>query len=144
MTSFSLEERRARDEPIMAQLRANGGKTDTGQTLVILAIKGAVTGNERDKPVCVRKDGGDLFVVGSAGGQPRHPQWYTNLVANPEITVEYLGERYQAVAETEPNGPERDRLFGLLSEEVPGLYEYQDRCRDTRQIALIRIRRRAH
>ena len=142
MTSFSLDERRARDEPIMAQLRANGGRTDTGMILVILTIKGAVSGTERDKPVCVRKDGDDLFVVGSAGGQPRHPQWYTNLVANPEITVEYLGERYPAVAETEPNGPERDRLYALLSEEVPGLYGYQDRCRETRQIPLVRIRRR--
>jgi deazaflavin-dependent oxidoreductase (nitroreductase family) len=91
--------------------------------------------------VCVREDGPDLVIAASAGGQPRHPQWYQSLVAHPEITVEYLGESYPAVASTVANGLDRDRLFHMLSEEIVGLYEYQDRCRDSRQIPLIRLRR---
>jgi deazaflavin-dependent oxidoreductase (nitroreductase family) len=134
-------ERHARNESVMAQLRTHDGKTTGGQTLVILAIVGASTGREYEKPVCVREDEGDLFVAASAGGQPKHPQWYANLVAHPEVKVEYLGETFRAVAETVPNGVDRDRLFRMLSEEITGLYGYQDRCRDSRQIPIIRLRR---
>jgi deazaflavin-dependent oxidoreductase (nitroreductase family) len=80
-------------------------------------------------------------VAASAGGQPSHPQWYRNLVANPEVTVEYLDDSFQATAGVVPNSTDRDRLFELLSEEIIGLYSYQDRCRDTRQIPIVRLRR---
>ena len=141
-TDPTLSERNARDQAVLGELRANRGRTASGQTLVILTITGARTGTRRDKPVCVRKDGDDLVVAGSAGGQARHPQWYLNLVSNPELTVEYLGETYQAVAETVPNSVDRDRLFQMMGEEITGLYGYQDRCRDSRQIPVVRIRRR--
>src|SRR5580700_9409317 len=140
-TSPTLRERQARDEAVMADLRANAGRTAGGQVLVILEITGEKSGRHLFKPVCVRQDGGDLVVAASAGGQPRHPQWYRNLVSDPALSVEYLGESFQATASTVPNGPDRDRLFQLLSEEITGLYGYQDRCRDTRQIPIIRLRR---
>jgi deazaflavin-dependent oxidoreductase (nitroreductase family) len=126
----------------MAELRANRGRTAAGRTLVILTITGSRTGTRRDKPVCVREDGDDLVVAGSAGGQAGHPQWYLNLMSNSELTVEYLGEIYPAVADTVPNGVDRDRLFQMMSEEITDLYGYQDRCRDSRQIPVVRIRRR--
>jgi deazaflavin-dependent oxidoreductase (nitroreductase family) len=125
----------------MADLRANGGRTAAGGVLVILEITGEKSGRHIFKPVCVREDGADLVVAGSAGGQPRHPQWYRNLVSNPALTVEYLGESYPATATTVTNSPDRDRLFQLLSEEITGLYGYQDRCRDTRQIPIVRLQR---
>ena len=109
--------------------------------LVILTITGAKTGRTHDKPVCVREDGPDLIVAASAGGQPSHPLWYRNLVAHPDLSVEYLGQSFPAVAGTVPNSPDRDRLFQLMSREITGLYEYQDKCRDTRQIPIIRLRR---
>jgi hypothetical protein len=87
-------QRHARDESVMAELRAHGGRTATGQVL-----------------------------------------------ANPDLTVEYLGQSFPAVAGTVPNSPDRDRLFQLMSEEITGLYDYQDKCRDTRQIPIIRLRR---
>ena len=125
----------------MADLRAHGGRTASGQVLVILTIAGAKTGRTHDKPVCVGEDGSDLVVAASAGGQPGHPQWYRNLVAHPNITVEYLGRSFPVVASTVPNSPDRDRLFQLMSEQITGLYGYQDRCRDTRQIPIVRLRR---
>ena len=125
----------------MADLRANGGRTSNGQTLVILGITGGTTGRRLHKPVCVRADGDDLVVAAPAGGQPAHPQWYRNLTADPAVTVEYLGLTYQATASTVPNSTDRDRLFQMLSEEIAGLYGYQDRCRDTRQIPIVRLRR---
>jgi hypothetical protein len=75
------------------------------------------------------------------GRRPKPPQWYRNLFVNPDITVEYLGESYAARVSTVPNSLDRDRLFQMLSEEITGLYGYQDRCRDTRQIPVIRLRR---
>ena len=136
-----VTERHARDEAVMAELWATGGTTSSGQVLVILTVTGARSGRRLLKPMCVREDGADLVVAASAGGQPRHPQWYFNLVAKPEVTVEYLGAAYQARASVVPNSPDRDRLFQLLSEEITDLYSYQDRCRDTRQIPLIRLHR---
>jgi deazaflavin-dependent oxidoreductase (nitroreductase family) len=132
-------ERHLRDQAIIGELRACGGRTRGGQTLVILGITGARTGDRHDKPVCVREDGSDLVVAASAGGQPRHPQWYRNLDAHPDIMVEYLGESFAATTSTVPNSPDRDRLFQMLSEEITELYGYQDRCRDSRQIPIIRI-----
>ena len=140
-TALEMSERNARDQSVMAELRAQAGKTASGQVLVILTFVGARTGRQYQKPVCVREDGDDLVVAASAGGQANHPQWYYNLAALPEITVEYLGETYPVAASTVTNGPDRDRLFGLLSQEIKGLYEYQDRCRDSRQIPVIRLRR---
>jgi deazaflavin-dependent oxidoreductase (nitroreductase family) len=138
----AVSERNARNELVVAELREHGGRTAAGQALVILISTGARTGREHHKPVCVREDGTDLVIAASAGGQPRHPQWYRNLLARPEITVEYLGESYPAVASTVPNSADRDRLVQMLSEEITGLYEYQDRCRDSRQIPILRLRRR--
>jgi deazaflavin-dependent oxidoreductase (nitroreductase family) len=125
----------------MAELRAHGGRTASGQVLVILAMTGAKTGRTHSKPVCVREDGPDLIIAASAGGQPAHPQWYRNLVAHPELTAEYLGQVFPVLAATVPNSPDRDRLFHLMSEEITGLYSYQDKCRDTRQIPVIRLSR---
>jgi deazaflavin-dependent oxidoreductase (nitroreductase family) len=140
-TALGMNERKARDESVMAELRAQGGRTSSGQVLVILTFLGARSGREYQRPVCVREDGDDLVVAASAGGQANHPQWYYNLAAHPDITVEYLGESYPAAVSTVANGPDRDRLFGLLSQEIKGLYEYQDRCRDSRQIPVLRLRR---
>jgi deazaflavin-dependent oxidoreductase (nitroreductase family) len=133
-------DRRSRDEAVIAELRADGGRSDGGgMPLVLLHTTGSVSGRLHLKPVCVREDGADLIVAGTAGGQPRHPQWYTNLVAHPEITVEYLGETFTASATTVSNNGDRDRLFAMMAEVIQGMYGYQDRCRDQRQIPIVRL-----
>jgi deazaflavin-dependent oxidoreductase (nitroreductase family) len=133
---------RERNKTVIADYRATGGKSaDGGFPLVLLTTTGAKSGQEHTTPVCVREDGGDLIVAGSMGGRRPHPQWYKNLVAHPELTVEYLGDTYRARATTEPNSPDRDRLFNMMSEVILGLYEYQDRCRDHRQIPVVRLER---
>ena len=70
---------------------------------------------------------------------PTHPQWYRNLLADPELTVEYRGRAFRARASTVPNGPERDALFARMSEVVQGLYGYQDRAAPHRQIPIVLI-----
>jgi len=134
---------RVQNQAVIANFRATGGApaTEGAMPLVLLTTTGATSGNAHTTPVCVREDGGDLVVAGSMGGRPRHPQWYRNLTADPELTVEYLGDTYRARASTVPNGPDRDRLFQMMSEVIVGLYEYQDRCRDQRQIPIVRLER---
>ena len=122
---------------MIAQVRANGGRRADGEALVLLHTTGSVSGRTHLKPVCVREDGDDLIVAGTAGGQARHPQWYTNLVADPDITVEYLGKAVPVYAETVANGPLSDRLFAMMHHAIPGIYDYQDRCREHRQIPLV-------
>jgi F420H(2)-dependent quinone reductase len=137
---MTLEERQERDNSVMAELRAKGG-TAGGRRLVILAIAGSKSGQVHHKPVCVAEEASDLVVAASAGGQRKHPQWYQNLTANPQVTVEYLGETFATVASTVSNGPDRDQLFERMSREIEGLYSYQDRCRDSRQIPIVRLTR---
>jgi deazaflavin-dependent oxidoreductase (nitroreductase family) len=135
-------ERRRRDDELNAELRANGGRNAAGNgNLVILTTTGRKSGKAHAKPMCARTDGDDVIVAGTAGGQPNHTQWYLNLVANPTVTVEFLGETYQATATTIENSLDRDRLFALIGEEITGIYQYQDRCRNTRQIPIIRLTR---
>jgi deazaflavin-dependent oxidoreductase (nitroreductase family) len=136
-------ERRARDEAVIAEMRATNGLGVPGSMpIVILHTIGAVTGKVHIKPVCVREDGADLIVAGTAGGQRKHPQWYPNLVAHPDITVEYHGETFEVTATTVPNSTDRDRLFEMMDAVIPGIYGYQDRCRETRQIPIVRLVRR--
>jgi deazaflavin-dependent oxidoreductase (nitroreductase family) len=136
------QERRDRDEAMMAEARANGGVLKDGMALVIMHTIGAVSGKVHVKPVCVAPDGDDIIVAATAGGQKRHPQWYRNLMAHPDITVEYMGETFDVTASTVTNGPDRDRLFARMVVEIPGAYGYQDRCREYRQIPVVRMVRR--
>jgi deazaflavin-dependent oxidoreductase (nitroreductase family) len=136
------DELRDRDEGVVAELRANRGRrADGGPPLLILTTVGSVTGAACVKPVCGREDGETLVIAATFGGRPRHPLWYRNLVAHPEVTVEYLGETFRARGTTVDNGPDRDRLAQLMSEAIEGFYGYQDRCRDTRQIPVVRLDR---
>src|ERR1700761_5662946 len=76
---------------IIAEFRANGGKVGgvfAGQPLLLLHHTGAKTGTERVNPLAYQQVGGSYAVFGSAGGQPRDPQWFRNLVAHPDVTLE--------------------------------------------------------
>jgi deazaflavin-dependent oxidoreductase (nitroreductase family) len=136
----SVDDIRERNAKIIVEHRANGGKpADGGMPLVLITTTGAKSGNEHTTPVCVREDGADLVVAGSMGGLRKHPQWYRNLQAHPELTVEYLGDTYRARAELVPNSQDRNRLFDMMSEVIIGLYAYQDRAAEHRQIPIIRL-----
>ncbi|MEO8695479.1 MAG: nitroreductase/quinone reductase family protein [Acidimicrobiales bacterium] len=128
---------------LIADYRANGGTDGDGalQPIVLLSTIGRKSGREYTTPVNVREDGDDLIVAGTKGGYPTHPQWYSNLQSNPELTVEYHGDSWRARAITVDNGPDRDRLFAMMVEIIPGAYGYQDKCRDQRQIPVVRLQR---
>lgn len=66
----------------------------------------------------------------------KHPAWYHNLTATPEVTVEVGTEKYQAKVE-EISGPERQRLFDQQAKEQPDFADYQKKT--TRQIPVLAL-----
>lgn len=112
---------------IIEEFRANGGRVGgpfEGADLVLLTTTGARSGREHTVPLGYVRDGDRLLVVGSAGGAPRHPAWYHNVLAHPGVTVERGSELFAARA-VPAAGRERDRLFDLVVAAAPGYADYQ-------------------
>jgi deazaflavin-dependent oxidoreductase (nitroreductase family) len=115
------------NQRIIDEFRANGGKVGgyfAGTPLLLLTTTGAKSGKRTVSPVACTVDGDRFIVYASAAGRPNHPAWYHNLVANPEVTVEYGTERFQARA-TVLTGAERDRLWDEQVARAPGFGDYQ-------------------
>jgi deazaflavin-dependent oxidoreductase (nitroreductase family) len=112
---------------IIEEFRANQGRVGgsfQGAPMLLLTTTGRRTGERRTNPMMYLADGDRLLVFASKGGAPTNPDWYHNLVTNPEVTVEVGTESYQAHA-TALHGDERDRLYAEQSSRYPGFAEYQ-------------------
>ncbi len=112
---------------VIAEFRENGGKVGgmfEGAPLLLLHTVGARSGQARIYPLAYTTDGERLVVIASKGGAPTNPDWYHNLIANPAATVE-VGEETYPVRATLAEGPERDRLYDQMSEQMPNFAEYQ-------------------
>ncbi len=115
------------NQQMIAAFRSNGGKgigPFEQAPVVLLTTTGAKSGQPRTTPLVYTTDGDRLVVIASKGGAPTHPDWYHNLVAHPEVTVEVGTETYQARAVV-PEGDERERLYTQQAALMPGLAEYQ-------------------
>ena len=127
---------RAINEKVIADFRAAGGAP--GRPLLLLTTTGARTGRSRTTPMMYVADGDRLLVIASNAGAPRHPDWYRNLVAHPDVTVEVTGEIYAARAEVTA-GDERQRLWEIITGQYPFFLEHQAKVRRTIPVvALIR------
>jgi len=123
------------------EFRANGGKVGgfwEGKPLLLLTTTGAKSGQRHTNPVMYLADGNRLIVFASKRGAPTHPDWYHNLVAHPEVTVEVGTETYDATA-TVLKGEEQDRLYARQAELYPQFGEYQ--ANTTRKIPVIALER---
>lgn len=116
------------DQDIIDQFRANAGQILTGpfagRRLMLLTTSGAKTGRLLTKPLGFTRDGERYVVIASKGGAPTNPAWYHNLVANPRVTVEIGGERFEAQASV-AEGTERERLYAQQAAQIPVFGEYQ-------------------
>ncbi|TCO19244.1 deazaflavin-dependent oxidoreductase (nitroreductase family) [Kribbella steppae] len=101
-----------------------------------MTTTGARTGRPHTAILGYYPDGDRVLVVGSAGGGPKHPDWYHNLVANPEVTVETGLFTYPATA-VMLRDAERDEVFARLIEADRGWGEYQSRT--TRTIPVVAL-----
>lgn len=126
---------------IIKEFRENGGETFgpfKGRNLLLLTTKGAKSGNEGTTPLVYSKDGDRYVIIASMGGAPKHPAWYHNIVANPEVTLEVGTEKFQATA-TVAGEPERSRLYNAQAEMMPAFTEYQQKT--TRGIPVVVLTR---
>ena len=127
-----------RNQRVIEQFRANGGKVEGWGPLILLTTKGAKTGQERIAPLMRVDDGNRLLAVASKGGAPKHPDWYLNLLANPEVKVEAGTETFTTTARV-LSGAEREQAYKRAAEVFPPYAEYEQRT--AREIPVIALER---
>jgi deazaflavin-dependent oxidoreductase (nitroreductase family) len=110
-----------------------------GATILLLSTTGRESGAERTTPLIFRDDSDRWVVVGSKGGAPDHPDWYKNLQANPDATIQVKSERIPVRART-AEGEERARLWRRMAEVWPSYDDYQRRT--DREIPVVVFERR--
>jgi len=92
-----------------------------GSPILLLTHTGRTTGREYTTPLIFGRDGDDYVIVASQGGRPEHPNWYENLVADPEVGVQVKADRFRARART-AEGEERERLWRMMN----GIWRHYD------------------
>jgi deazaflavin-dependent oxidoreductase (nitroreductase family) len=128
---------------VIEEFRANQGKVGgpfDGMPVVLLTTTGAKSGSQRINPLAALPEGGTLYVFASKGGAPTNPDWYHNLVANPDVEVEYGDEKFDATAHV-VTGAERDRLFAAQVAKAPGFGDYE-KTAGSRVIPVVELRRK--
>jgi deazaflavin-dependent oxidoreductase (nitroreductase family) len=111
----------------IADMREHAGQVTrgpmAGQTLLILTTIGAKTGQPRVAVVTASRDGDAYVVAGSKGGAATDPSWFSNLRANPRVTIEVDGQTLAAEA-TIAEGADRDQLWARHVAVYPAFGEY--------------------
>ncbi len=137
----SLVEMLALNRNVIEEFRANDGKVSgmfANEPLLLLTTTGAKTGETRTNPLVHTLDGDRVVIIASFGGAPKHPAWFLNIRANPEVTIELPGETFTANALI-PEGEERRRIYDQHAAEMPRFAEYQ--AMTTREIPVVVIPR---
>lgn len=126
---------------VIEEFRANGGKVGgffKNATLLLLHTTGAKSGLERVNPVMCLPDGDKIIIIAAKAGAPTHPDWYYNLRAQPEVTVELGPEHFKALA-TITEEPERTELYNKVAAKYENFLEYEQKT--TRVIPVITLTR---
>ena len=109
-----------------------------GVTTLLLTTTGRRSGSSRTTPLIYGQDGDRYLVVASRGGAPAHPDWYENLVAQPEVRVQVMADRFNARARA-ATPAEKPALWKTMTAIWPAYDEYQTRT--AREIPLVIIER---
>lgn len=129
------------NQNVISDFRANKGKAGgqmAGIPLLLVTMKGAKTGRTLTIPLAYTTDGNRCVIIASKAGAPNNPDWYHNLKANPEVTIELGADRFQARA-TEVTGAERDRLYNQQAAQLPIFADYQNKT--SRRIPVFTLER---
>jgi len=100
---------------------------DTGLPVIIVTHRGRKTGAVRKTPLMRVVDGNNYILVASQGGAPRHPFWYHNLKADPNVEIRDKGEVQAMRVREVTDSDERERLWSIAVKAYPPYQEYQER-----------------
>lgn len=127
---------------IIEEFRANDGKVGgnfEGAPLLILHTTGAKSGQERLHPLVFQPVDDTWAIFGSKGGATTNPDWYHNLVANPDATIE-VGTESVPVRARIAEGEQRDTIWTRQKELMPGFAEYEKTANRTIPVVLLERR----
>jgi F420H(2)-dependent quinone reductase len=110
--------------------------------MLLLDHVGAKSGRRRTSPLLYMRDGDDVVIVASKGGNPRHPAWFHNLRANPQTTIQVGSERLDVRARVATQ-TERSRLWAKVVRLYGGYRTYQDRTRREIPLVILEPRKRS-
>jgi deazaflavin-dependent oxidoreductase (nitroreductase family) len=120
------------------EFRANGGKVGgnfEGAPVLLLHATGAKSGQERVNPMMYQDLGdGTVAVFASKAGAPTNPDWYHNVVANPDVTAE-IGTETRAFRARVADPDEREPIWTKQKADYPGFAEYESKT--DRQIPVV-------
>jgi deazaflavin-dependent oxidoreductase (nitroreductase family) len=112
---------------VTEEFRANAGVVGgpfAGIPILLLHDTGAKSGTHRINPLAYQQLEHGYAIFGSMGGAPKHPAWYHNLIANPEVEVE-VGDRTEKVVARVVSGAERAVIWEKQKVDVPAFAEYE-------------------
>jgi deazaflavin-dependent oxidoreductase (nitroreductase family) len=112
---------------VIEEFRANGGKVGgmfEQMPLLLLHHVGAKTGKEYVNPVTYQQVGDSVAVFASKGGAPTNPDWFHNVVANPDVKVEIGTDSFAGKARV-ATGAERERIWSAQKVALPQFAEYE-------------------
>ena len=127
---------------VIEEFRSNKGKVGgmfEGAPLLLLTTTGAKSGQQRISPLVYLPDGGHVFIFASKGGAPTNPDWYHNLVAHPQVTVEVGTEQFEATAVI-VEGEVRDQIYAKQEQHMSNFADYASKT--TRKIPVVELVRR--
>lgn len=106
-------------------LKRTGGRVRLVGPLptALLRTTGARSGQVRENPVVYFHDGIDVILIASSFGRDRHPAWFHNLKAHPEVRLN--GDAFGAAEVTDP--ADYERLYALAVRVYPGYADYRAR-----------------
>lgn len=113
-----------------------GGYANT--PTLLLTTTGRKSGRQLTMPLIYGKDGDRYVIVASKGGDPKHPAWYLNLQANPQVHVQVVRDKFTVTARS-ATGEERARLWKMMSAIYPPYPSYQQKT--DREIPVVVLER---
>ncbi len=100
---------------------------DTGLPVIIVTNRGRKTGAIRKTPLMRAVDGNNYILVGSQGGAPKHPFWYHNLKAEPDVEIRDGTEVFSMRVREVVDPVERQRLWEIAVAAFPPYQDYQEK-----------------
>jgi deazaflavin-dependent oxidoreductase (nitroreductase family) len=128
---------------IIEEFRTNAGVVGgpfEGMPMLLLHTTGAKSGAERINPLAYQALDDGWAVFASKGGAPSNPDWYYNVVANEDVSIEVGTDTVQATARVAA-GDEREEIWSRQKATIPQFAEYEKTAGD-REIPVIVIEAR--